>query len=144
MRFIIANSNHTVSHWLIVVLVKTLSFFITTVLSAYLAGIGLLLSAETIKPFTPLLLLQRATFYSGQLPFFQSIKFYIFNQLNHWFLDALVWWTMVVGIPLILAAVAIFFSNLFNFYYAIVDSQYNHTHCPFCKPHIKIQQNKLA
>jgi len=103
----------------------------------YLVAIGFFLSSETIKPYFPAAWFNKAVFYSIQLPYLQLIKIYFLKQLGHWYRDALVWWTMVVGIPLTLMGISVFFSNLFSLYYSIISSLYSRTHCPFCKEPIK-------
>lgn len=137
MKFAFVDSRHNAFHWLVVVLIRIISFLILVPLSVYLAAFGFLLSAETIQPYLPPIWFGQVTFYSAQLPHLQQIKPFLFSQLNHWYKDAPTWWTMVVGMPLIVIGICTFLINCFNLYYSIFSSTYNRTHCPFCKEPIK-------
>jgi len=106
-----------------------------------MAATGFLLSASTIQPYLPSVWFEKITFYSAQLPFLKPTNQFVISQLNHWYKDAPVWWTMVVGIPLILIGGSIFLINCFNLYYSIFSSTYNRTHCPFCKEPIKAKRS---
>lgn len=137
MRFIFLDSRHNLSHWLTVVFIKIIFFLIILPLSLYLVAIGFLLSGTTIRPYLPFLWFAKIAFYSAQLPYLQLSKQFFISQLNHWYKDAPVWWTIVVGIPLILMGISLFLINFFNLYYSIFGSLYNRTHCPFCQEPIK-------
>jgi len=137
-KFVLVDSRHNIFHWLFVVFLRIVTSAIMIPLSLYFIAIGYLISADTIDPFLPESLIEKANYYSAQLPYFQFIKQFIFSQLGHWYQDAFVWWGMVVGIPLILLGISVFFSNFFSFYYTIFSPRYNRTHCFLCKEPIKI------
>ena len=137
IELVFVDSQHNLFHYLIVILTRiTLSLFFIP-LSFYLTMIGFLLSAETIQPYLPTVWFETITLFSNLLPHFPLIKKFIFTQLNHWYRDALVWWTMVVGLPLMALGISIFFATFFNLYYSIFSHHYNRIHCPFCKRSIK-------
>lgn len=102
-----------------------------------MTALGFFLSVEIIQPYSPPVWIEKATFYSNQLPYFTTIKQLILSRVGHWYQEALVWRGMVIGIPLILLGASIFLINLFNLYYSIFSSFYNRTHCPLCKEPIK-------
>lgn len=137
-KFFIVDSHHNIFHWLIVVFFRIITSAITIPLSLYFMAIGYSISTDTIDPYLPEFLIEKANYYSTQLPFFQLIKQFIFSRLGHWYQNAFVWWGMVVGIPLILLGISVFLINLFSLYYTIFSSRYNRTHCFFCKEPIKI------
>ena len=131
------DSHHNLFHWLIVVLIRVLKSLFLFPLSFYLMAIGFSFSAETFQPHFPTIWFEKAIFYSNKLPYFPLIKNFIFFRLGYWYQDAQVWWTMVVGMPLIAMGICFFFITLFTLYYSIFSSIYNLTHCPFCKQSIK-------
>lgn len=137
LKFFFVDSRHNLFHWLIVVLIRIIISLIFIPLSIYLTAIGFLLSAETIGSYLPAAWLEKVNFYSTQLPYFALIKQALFDQLGRWYTDAPVWWTMVVGIPLMVMGICVFFINFFNLYYTVFSPTYNRTHCPFCKEPIK-------
>lgn len=137
LKFVFVDSRHNIFHYLIVVFIRIIISLIFIYLSFYFTAIGFLLSAEIIQSYLPATWFQKAILYSAELPYFQLIKEFILSRLNHWYTDALVWWTMVFGIPLMLMGISIFFSNLFSLYYSITSPMYNRTHCPLCKKPIK-------
>lgn len=139
LKFYFVDSRHNAFHWLVVVLIRIAQFVILIPFSAYLAAIGFFLSVEIIHPYSPPDWLDKAIFYSNQLPYFLMIKYLILSQVGHWYHEVLVWRGMVIGIPLILLATSIFLINLFNLYYSIFSRTYNRTHCPLCKEPIKIK-----
>jgi len=140
MRFILRDSKHNILHWLAVTLSRVIACVFYMPLSAYLGAFGFLLSADTLQPHLPKNWFDIIVFYSAKLPYFSLIKEFIFLELNHWYKGAPVWWTMVVGLPLIVMAVSLFFIVFFNFYYSLFSKKYNHTHCPFCKEPIKVEE----
>ncbi len=133
------NSRHNFVHWFIVVLIQSLSFLIAGYFSFHFFAIGFLLAGKTIKPYLPSDWFEAITYLSNQLPFFPLIKKLVFDQFRQWFQSAPVWWTMVVGLPLILLGISVFFSNFFTLYYSIFSPKYNRTHCPFCKQPMEIK-----
>lgn len=137
MKFAYVDSRHNLFHRLTVILIRIVYSLIFIPLSFYLAAMGFSLSAKTIQPYLPPVWFEKVTLYSARLPYFRLIRNLFLNQLGHWYRDALVWWTMVVGIPLMLLGISAFFSNLSSLYYSIISSLYNRTHCPFCKEPIK-------
>ena len=137
-KLVVIDSRHNTLHWLLVIFVRLLFSLIFIPLSFYLFAIGYALSADTIEPYLPEAIIEKTHFFSEQLPGFQLIKELIFTQLGPWYLKAFVWWGMVIGIPLMILAISLFFSNLFSLYYTIFSRIYNRTHCPFCKEPIKI------
>jgi len=137
LKFYLTDSRHNIFHWLIVVLLRIIYSLIIVPFSTYTIALGFFLSAETIKPYSPPGWLEKAIFYSDQLPFFSLIKHFFISRLTYWYHEALVWWTMVIGLPLILLATTIFLINLFNLYYSIFSPFYNRTHCPFCRHPIR-------
>lgn len=139
IKLVLTDSRHNFFHWLTVVLIRTVYFLILASLGLYIITIGFSLSKETLQPYFPPDWFEVITFCSAQLPYFPLIQQSMFAKLNHWYRDARVWWTMVVGIPLIMLGFSLFFSVFFSFYYAIFSSIYNRTHCPFCKKPIKVK-----
>lgn len=139
LKFFLVNTRHNLFHWLVVVLIRLFYSLILVPLSVYFVAIGFLLSENTTQSALPEIWFEKITFYSSQLPYFQQIERYLIAQLGHWYKDAPVWWTIVVGIPLILIGLSLFFSNFFSLYYSIFSLRYNRTHCPFCKEPIEIK-----
>jgi len=137
IKFYLTDSRHNFFHWLVVVLIRIFHSLILVPFSAYLAAIGIFLSAEVIQPYSPPDWLDKAIIYSNKLPYFLMIKYLILSQVGQWYKEALVWRGMVIGIPLILLGASIFLINFFNLYYSIFSSTYNRTHCSFCKEPIK-------
>lgn len=137
MKFTLADSHHNLFHWLTVVLMRIAFFLIAATISVCLTAVGFLLSKKTLQPAFPPTLYKKITLCLDQLPYLDSIRASMFDQLNHWYRSVPTWWTMVVGIPLMLLGASFFLINLFNLYYALVSSEYNRTHCPFCKQPIK-------
>jgi hypothetical protein len=133
LKFPLADSRHNIIHWLIVVLTRLIAALFYLPLSVYLMTIGFFLSGETIKPLSPPEWFTRAEFYARQLPYSLEIKNFIFSQLNHWYQDAPVWWTMVVGLPLLVLGTSLFLIFSFNLYYSVFSKTYNQTHCFFCR-----------
>lgn len=131
------DSHHNLFHWLVVVLIRIIKSIFLFPFSFYLIAIGFALSAGTFQPHFPVTWFEKTIFYSNKLPYFFLIRNFLFFSLNHWYKDAPVWWTMVVGIPLIAMGICFFFITLFTLYYSIFSSIYNLTHCPFCKQSIK-------
>jgi hypothetical protein len=137
MELVQVDSRHNFIHQIIVILTRiALSLFFVP-LSLYSFSLGFMFSAETIQPYLPAVWFETTNLYSNLLPYFPLIKKFIFAQLNHWYRDTPVWWTMVVGIPLMVMGISIFFATLFNLYYSTISPYYNRTHCPFCKQPIK-------
>jgi len=137
MELVFVDSRHNLFHWLIVVLIRIIISLIFIPLSFYLTAIGFSFSAETVQSFLPAVWFEKISYYSTLLPYFPSIKQFIFDQLNQWYQKAPVWWTMAVGMPLILMGISLFLINFFNLYYSIFSRTYNRTHCPLCKEPIK-------
>lgn len=138
-KFFFVNSRHNAFHWLVVVLIRIVYSLILIPFSAYLAALGIFLSAEVIQPYSPPNWLDKAIIYSNKLPYFLMIKYLILSQVGQWYKETLVWRGMVIGIPLILLGASISLINFFNLYYSIFNSTHNRTHCPFCKDTIKIE-----
>lgn len=137
MELVLVDSQHNFFHQITVILIRiTLSLFFIP-LSLYSFSLGFMFSAETIQPYLPAVWFETVSLYSSLLPYFLLIKKFIFTQLDHWYRDAPIWWTMIVGIPLMAMGISIFFATLFNLYYSIISPHYNRTHCPFCKQPIK-------
>lgn len=139
MKFVFTDSRHNLFHWLTVVLISVFNLLILTPSSAYMGLIGFLLSRETIQPFFSAIWLEKISYYFSLLPYFPTIKFFLFTWLGHWYVDAPTWWTMVIGIPLIILGIDILLINLFNLFYSVFSLKYNRTHCPFCKQPIKFK-----
>jgi len=134
VKFVFVDSRHNIFHWLVVISIRMIFFLILTPLSLYLTIAGFLLSEETIRNFLPPSYLEKINFYLVQVPHFQVVKKAVFSLVGHWYKEAPVWWAMVVGIPLILIGISVFFINFFELYYSIVSLSYQQTHCPFCEP----------
>ena len=143
LELALIDSRHNFFHWATVVSIRLIFALILIPLSLYLTLIGFLLSADTIKPYLPVLWFQKATFYADKLPHALLIKDFIFTKLDYWYQDAPIWWTMVVGIPLMTMGICLCLIEGFNLYHSIFSSLYNRTHCPFCKQAIKARK-KLA
>jgi hypothetical protein len=139
-RLAIVNSHHNLFHWLTVVFLTIVHSLIMIPFSLYTMAFGLMFSVETIHPYSPPVWLEKALFYSNQLPYYQVAKKFILTELGHWYTGALVWWAMVVGLPLLALGATLFLINFFNLYYSIFSSFYNRTHCPFCKEPIKFKK----
>ncbi len=133
LRFPIADSRHNPLHWLIVVLIRIIISIFLIPLSFYLFTLGFLLSAETIQPYSPPIWFEKVSLYITKLPYFQELKNLVFFKLGPWYQDVPVWWTMVVGLPLIVLSVCLFLIVFFNLYYSIFSPTYNQTHCPLCR-----------
>jgi hypothetical protein len=140
LELVLVDSRHNFFHYLTVILIRIVLSLFFVPLSLYSFSLGFMFSAETIEPYLPPAWFEKATLFSNLLPYFPLIKKSIFTQLNHWYQDALVWWAMVVGIPLMALGISIFFATFFNLYYSILNPRYNRTHCPFCKQPIKAKK----
>jgi hypothetical protein len=134
---LVDSGSHNFFHWLVVVVIRLFIFLMISAVSSYLAAIGFLLSREIMGQYLPATWLVKINFYFTQLPYFQLIKQVLFGQLGHWYQDTLVWWAMVVGLPLMALSISIFLIDLFNLYYSITNPLYSRTHCPFCKKPIR-------
>lgn len=132
MKLKFANSEHNIFHWLIVVLLRIAFCLVLLPLGIYLIAIGFLLSEKTLQPHLPPFWLDK-THYLARLPYYQVIQSHLFNRWLPSDEGVSVWWTMVVGLPLMALGVSIFLINFFNLYYAIFSPLYNRTHCPFCQ-----------
>jgi len=139
MKFPITDSRHNFLHWLIVVLIRIIISLILIPLSFYLFTIGFLLSAKTIQPYSPQIWFEKVSLYTVKLPHFQELKNFLFFKLGLWYQDAPVWWTMVVGLPLIVLGVCLILIVFFNLYYSVFSPTYNQTHCPLCGRPTKIK-----
>lgn len=144
MKLVFVDSRHNFFHWLAVVSIRTVYSLILIPLSAYVATVGFFLSVDTLQSLLPAEWIAQITFYSSQLPFLPSVKRLTFQQLNHWYKDAPVWWAMVVGLPLIIMGICVFSIGFFNLFHSIASPLYNRAHCPFCKEPLKAVKAKAT
>lgn len=138
-KLVFVDSRHNSFHWLVVVAIKTALSLALFPLGIYLAAIGFLLSERITKLILPTGLQNKINFYTTLLPCFSLIKKSLLDRLGHWYQDAPSWWTLIVGIPLVLMGTSVFLINLFGLLHSIFSPDYNRTHCPFCKEPIKLK-----
>jgi hypothetical protein len=141
LKLVFVDSKHNFFHYLVVLFLKITKLIIFLPVSAYLLAFGLAISITTIKPIFSGSILLYAQYYSHQLPYFMTLKNQLFDSLKFFGLEAPVWWTMVVGLPMIIVGLIIFTTNFVNLFNAIFSADYHRTHCPFCKQPIRIKKN---
>ena len=90
-KLIAVDSHHNLFHWLTVVFLRIIASLIMIPFSIYTMAFGLMFSVETIHPYSPPVWLEKALFYSNQLPYYQVAKKFILAELGHWYAEALVW-----------------------------------------------------
>lgn len=103
---------HNFVHWLAVVGIRLIKGGIFTGVGIYLMAVGLELSRTTLESF-------RLT----------NISYLPLSGASG---GVMTWWTMVVGIPLMLLGSSLAIISFFNLWYAITSLKYNQAHCPWC------------
>ncbi len=132
------NTNHSFGHHLLTTFLYLLYFLFTATASVYLLVIGWLLTRREISPWLFSTWTEKIINLSSSLPFFNQIESYLLSSLGPSLKLASSWWTIVVGIPLILISFDLFFISLFNLIHSISSPFYNATHCPLCSQPLKI------
>jgi hypothetical protein len=126
---------HGKRHWLVVVLYRLAKFIISLVLGAYFFSFGFSLSRSTLVTFFSNEKLDLVASYLKYAPYFMSLKQVTIDRLSLNTAGLGTWWTMVVGIPLMLMGITSLFINLANLLLAIFDYTYSLAHCPWYKWH---------
>jgi hypothetical protein len=127
------HSRHNFGHWLLVVLTRIISLALMGTVGAYLMFIGFKLSEDTVKLWLSTQNQEKLKILISLLPYSQIIQEEMFRRLGDWYLEAQSWWTMVVGIPLLIIGASTWVINAFNLLYSLFSWHYNQTHCPFCQ-----------
>ena len=126
---------HGKRHWGAVVLIRLVKFVIALVLGAYFFSFGFSLSKTTLLTFFAKEQLDLVDQYYVYVPSFIWLKSKTVDLLSLGSGGLATWWTMVVGIPLMLMGVTSLLSNFFSFLFAIFDYVYSLGHCPWYEWH---------
>lgn len=139
LKLTLANSHHNLFHYLLTIFTRLLMNLFWWSMSLYLTALGFALATGTISQFLPFVWVEKVNFYSAKLPYFSAIKQSLFTWLGFWYQKAMIWWTIVVGFPLVAIGIGSFLTAFFNLYYSIFDPLYNHGHCPLCKTPLEVK-----
>ena len=127
---------HNVFHWLAVVLIRAIKFVFGVVLGAYFFSFGFLLSRTTVNSFVAEDLLEKiGSYLLTYVPYLPLLKTKTVDLLSLNTGGLATWWTMVVGIPLMLIGLGAFLINFLNFLLSVFSYLYNLTHCPWYEWH---------
>ena len=143
-KLVFAKGKHNAFHWLVVVLLRSVKFSIFAPIGLCLSLIGYSISRETISGLLPTTIMQNIEFYSLKLPNFLKIKNIVFSLLGDGYQRTPTWWTMVVGLPLVVIGLIIITTVLFDLYYALFVREFHQTHCPLCEVPIKFKKMKKS
>ncbi|MFC1711375.1 hypothetical protein ACFLZ1_02185 [Patescibacteria group bacterium] len=126
-----SSNNHNIFHFTVVLFAKLLNLIVFIPISVYMLILGYIFSKIIFQTYLPLNLFEKINNLSYQLPFVFELEILITKTLGKWFTSAPMWWAVVVGLPLILGSVSIFFIALTDFVYAITNTAFNRIHCFF-------------
>ena len=112
------------------------------VLGGYFFAFGFSLSKNTLLAFFERSQLDMVDKYFVYIPYFLELKGFTIDRLALNSGGLATWWTMVVGIPLMLLGITALMINFFTFISAMFDYVYNLTHCPWYEWH-KLTMKKL-
>jgi hypothetical protein len=138
-QLVITNGRHNLFHWLTVVIIRAFRLVIFGTLGIYLFSVGYLISYQSIFSLLPPSLLEKLNYYLLSLPYSLRIKEAVFSLIGNSYQKGMTWWTMVIGLPLVISGTIIIITVLFDLYYALLVPHFNHTHCPFCQESLKIK-----
>jgi len=111
---------------------KLVLVVIMTSLALYWLMIGLKISGQVLQNYLPLDWFDKLNQYFALMPYSEMIQNWVGSRFEGASGGVMTWWTMVVGIPLMLISISMIVANWLNLWLALFDKRYNQANCRWC------------